>query len=410
MERKKRVNRQRKIILILATIAIACVAVFLVVNRTSQLDRLEMSYLSEIDKKTVQENVRTDFSQTYKIKGYTIYGESLKLYKSASTQSNDDLHGKTVILHNIETQADYSYTFSSGAEEGIHLGNLPQGFYEVYVYDHYVKKRVYFSEETHAATFTTMRRNGEVKNVSLEGATALLEDFDIELDKNYCFITVMDNVPIVNTIDVMIDYDDDDYSYELAKNVKTNLEEKGLRVQLNRKQDETLSYYGKNGRVGKGYKKKAKVFLSLSATDDYSIEAPLIYTSPYTGAGLANAVSLALQEQDVQPYDNTEARSLLEKGVVYDSYISLDDSTYSEYEYYPQLRESGGKVTGAGQLDEAESNRSFKNRYGMYGLYVQFYNSESSSSKKSYKENKDAYAQGITNGILDYFEIEGESE
>ncbi len=409
MKTKRRHNKQRKLIGILVGIAIVSIAIFVFYTHTLQVDPLDVTYLEQADSKTIQKNAQESFSQTYAIQGYTIYGESLKLYKSASTKSNDDLHGKNVILRNLETQKEYSYTFSSGAEEGIHLGNIPEGIYEVFVYDHYQKKRVYSKSEIHASTFTTMRRNKSVKNVSLDADHTYLMDFDVELNKDYVFVTVTDSIPFVNKIDVMID-PADGVSLEFANLVKENLEQKGLRVEFTREEDQNPSYYGKKGRVGKGYAKEAKVFLTLGPIDNYYVEHPLIYTSPYTGAGLANSISLSLQDQGVEPYDNREERSLLEQGVVYDSYISLDDMSDSKFEFYSALRESGGKLTYTGQMDDADANRSFKNNYGMYGVYVQYYNPDNSDSKAYYKKNKEAMAQGISDGIVQYFEIEGEVE
>lgn len=118
--------------------------------------------------------------------------------------------------------------------------------------------------------FSTMRRNEMVKNVQVHASKDYLKDFGVNMDKNYVFISVVDNIPMVRTIDVLIDpggnvYNEADNSIdygvgndlineasaslELAEMLKEKLEAKGLRVELTRDAESTPSYYGKSGRA-----------------------------------------------------------------------------------------------------------------------------------------------------------------
>lgn len=429
--KKKGILRNPKtLILLTVTVALAIVAVFLYHSQPDSIDRLQDSYLSTIDEEVIRNNVKTSFNDDYEIQNYSIYGEFLKFYQDKKISDTDDLVGKNVVLKNVETKEEISYTFSTGAENGIKLRQIPEGFYEVYVYDHFVKKRVYFENKVESDKFATMRRNEKVSYVTLEANKDLLESFGVEMNKNYCFLSVLSDIPMVNTIDVIIDpcgntYDEqanttdtglsgsgiEEYSssYEFAKKIKKQLEKHGLKVELTRKKNEKISYYGKQGRAGKGYEKNAKVFLSLGLMSDGTIERPLVKTSPYTSATLANQIAYDILQSDLEMHNNYQYRSTLTQGVTYDAFEKDDEEKETRYEELPQLRETGGKITYAGRMDSALMNSRYKFNYGMYGIYFQYANILSEDSVNYFYDNEDAYAKAIANGIVHYFDIEGDS-
>ena len=89
-----------------------------------------------------------------------------------------------------------------------------------------------------------------------------------------------------------------------------------------------------------------------------------------------------------------------------DSLIQDEDLKETKFEFYPQLRESGGKSTFAGQYDSALENQRYVDSNGMYGLYFMFCNPYSSDSLNYYQNNKKLLAKTLAESITDYFDIE----
>lgn len=409
-------------------VSIGAISIFLYMNRVTDIDKMSMTYDQVFDTNILSQNITTSFKQTYQLKDYTVYGENLMLYEEQySTESTDKLLGKNVLLKNLVNNQEYIFTFSGGVDSGIDLSQLDEGLYEIYVYDHYKQKRVYFSEEFVSEKFTTMRRNETVKTVTLHTERDFLSGIDVKLEKNYAFLMVMDNTPISsiydivldpcgNTIDITSNSVDYGYSnekiseaqssYELALMVKEELEKYGLRVLISREQDEDLSYYGSNSRVGKGYESNAKVFISLGMVADDTIVYPYIITSPYTNALLANEIAYYMKGHGISMTPvSTESR--LQEGVCFDViYQGEQGDDFTSWEMYPQIRESGGKSTFAGQVAHASENKIYADSYGMYGLYFTYANINVDESIDYYLSNKEKIAKNLSKGILQYFRVE----
>ena len=417
---------------IVIVLSILVIGGFLFLNRPSELDRLDAQYIDIVNKKVVKENVKNKCKETYKLKDYAIYGETLNLYnKKYNGKERDDTLGKIIVLRNLETSEEYTYTFTGGIDGGIPLGMLDEGFYEIYIYDHYIKKRLYFDEPLHSQPFSTMRRQGKVKNISLDANADLLEKLDIQLDKNYAFLTVVDSIPKVKVYDVVINPGGNVYNdainavetgavsayaeepkemMELAEKVKKLLTDMGLRVEISRDKDETSSYYGKNSRVGKGYNTQAKLYLNLAMVEDNNVTRPFIKASPQSNANLANEFAYTFYSSGIK-MENMTANNALEWGVIYDTMYMDDSNEYTVFETQPELRETGGKCTYAGTLDFAKANADFDESYGMESVIIYLANVESEDSVKYYNKRKDEFAQCIARAILSYYEIGGnESE
>lgn len=429
---RKLLKHPRIAICAVLSISIISVSLFLYVNRTTDIDKMNMTYSQVFDTDILKQNITTSFKQTYQLKDYTTYGENLMLYENEYTSdSTDNLQGKNVLLKNVLTNKEFIFTFSGGVDSGIDLSLLDEGLYEIYVYDHYKQKRVYFSEEIESEKFTTMRRNSTVKSITLNTNRDYLKDLDIKFEKNYAFLTVMDNTPISsiydvvldpcgNTIDIATNSVDYGYSseliseaqssYELACLIKDELEKAGLRVLITRDEDEDLSYYGSNGRVGKGYEAKAKVFISLGMTADDTIVYPYFVTSPYTNGLLANEIAYYMKGNNINLTPvSTETR--LQEGVCFDViYEGEQGNTYTQWEVYPQIRESGGKSTFAGSLSNAIENQMYAKSYGMYGLYFTYANINLDESIDYYVNHKESIAKNFAKGFLQFFRIENETE
>lgn len=419
------------IIVMVGIIALIIIGFFVYFNQPSDIDKLNTTYIDTIEeKKPIEENVKNQYDDSYLLSDYTIYGEDLALYHDIYGNNADDLLGKNIVLRNIETGDELTYTMSGAADSGIQLKDLSDGIYEIYVYDHYIKKRVYFNEPVTSDTFYTIRRDEKVKNIGLNASKDYLKRFNITSDKNYAYLTVTSQIPKVKVVDIIIDpsgnvYNDStnsldtgmgntkimetESSMELAELVKKELEKAGLRVNMTRDDTSTPGYYGTDSRVGKGYDSAAKVFLNLSMLNDENerYDRPYMMVSPLTNSNLANQISYRMQQEGLE-LTHAVAEEALETGVVFDSYAQNEDGTYTHFTQYPQLRETGGKATFTGESDISTANQIYADDYGMEAVMFRYCNLANNSSIDYYLENKEKIAKAIAKGILDYYDIEVE--
>lgn len=428
MKKVKVMNKKslRTMIIGVVTVAVAVVCAFLYVSRPTELDKLSQSYLDTVDVEKLQKKVEKDFESSYQLKDYIVYGETLSLYKSAyGTAKTDKMQGNNIVLRNVMNDAITSFTFNGKVDSGIDLGSLKEGVYELYTYNHYEKERIYFDKAFKAKTITTMRRNKKVKDIMFIADKDALKKQDIQLDKNYAFLIVTKHIPKSTVYDVVIDpcgntmdYTSDSVDYgtnstnldeastsiKFARKVKKKLEEKGLKVKILRKENESPGYYGADGRPARGYSVKAKVYLALGVCEDENAYAPYMVTSPYTNSGLANTVSYVMANKGLSLYP-VRTNNTQNMGVLYDAYIDGNNGSETKYELYPQLRETGGRATYTGLYGDEMKNTGYKKAYGMYGLYFVYASTNNSESVTYYKKNVDALAKALAKGIVIYFEV-----
>ena len=421
----------RNLIVFVVIASICAVALFLFANRQTDIDKVSMDYAEVFDNEVLKTNIETKFKNTYELSDYAIYGENLILYESQYEAGEvDGLQGKSVVLRNVVTDSEIIFTISDGIDSGINLSRLDEGLYEVYIYDHYKKKRVFFNEEFESEKLYTIRRNDETKSVVMNTQKDFLSEIGVEMDENYAFITVIDNTPIASVYDVVIDpspnvvdistnavdygyssdtFNENDTSYQLAELLKEYLEKEGLRVLITREKDETLSYYGSKGRAGIGYESGAKVYIALGACEDDEIAHPYLITSPYSNSLLANEIAYCLKEEGIA-LEDVDDDEQLQEGVMWDERYQEYDANlgymvYTPYEMQPQIRETGGKLTKAGTMDGTTENQMYSQSYGMYGIYFTYCNVNNADSVNYIVNNDTLIARQLANGICDYFDI-----
>lgn len=422
----KKKRNLRTMITGIVTVAVAVVCAFLYASRPTELDKLSQSYLDTVDVEKLQQKVETSFESSYQLKDYVVYGETLSLYKDRYGSVNTDkMQGNNIVLRNVMNDSITSFTFNGKVDSGIDLGSLKEGVYELYTYNHYEKERIYFDKAFKAKTITTMRRNKKVKDITFIADKDALKDQEIQLTKNYAFIIVTKHIPKSNVYDVVIDpcgnamnyssnsvdigasteiLDEPTTSLVLAKKVKKELEKYGLKVKILRNENETPGYYGADGRPARAYKAKAKLYLALGASQDENVYAPYMLTSPYTNSGLANTISYVMNKKGLTLYA-ARTNTTQNMGVLNDSFVEDGDGKVEKYEFYPQLRETGGRATYTGLYGSEMKNEGYKNSYGMYGLYFAYASATNSESVTYYKDNENALAKALVSGIIAYFEV-----
>lgn len=276
--------------------AAAALLVFLVVVGFWMVNAFLTNDTQQQRKKTIcglsEEETLNKLNKTYKdtieVKDYLYYGESLALYQdSYSPENKDTLSGNTVELRNVCTGDNVSMTMENYVDQKIHLDELKEGFYEVYIIEDLVEKRVVFDKALEENTYTGIKRNNQVSRISLVADKNLLKEYGKTLNQNYLFVDVTTEKPSTNDIDVLLDpygmnmdltwLPDEGYSenglvenkemYEAALLLKKELESYGLRVGITKENvNEEGKAYGENGRLAKGINKMLDTICFFAST------------------------------------------------------------------------------------------------------------------------------------------------
>lgn len=426
---KKRVRKSRVFIVFVVLAAILCVSVFLYTQRITPLDRASMSILDLIDRDTIETNIKDEFKESYELSDYGIYGQTLSFYREKYSQSSkDSIIGSTIVLVNVQTQNEYTYVAGEGIDSGINLENLEEGLYEIYIYDRYDRKRVYFEDSFSSEEFMTMRSKGKVKYITLHADKDYLKEKGVRYDENYAFLAVMENIPKKQVADIVLDpggmvamvssmttdeglssefINEAQATLEFCQLLKSKLEEKGLSVIVTREEDQVIGYYGSNSRVGMGYEANAKAFLSFQFYETEEANSPYLMTGNSTSGLFANEMAYHLKADGIS-LAHFDSSDRLADSVVYDP--ATVDEKENVYDLYPQIRETGGKMSFAGKMEMAQANSEYANVYGMESVLIFLGNVNSQESIDAYKQNKEQIADCIVKAICSYYGIQGETD
>lgn len=385
---------RKKTIMIIGMIMILILGVgvsFFFHKEDKLVERYRVCGLSE--EETVAK-LHQEMKNVFTIRDYFYYGESLNFYKEKYSPLNTDtLSGKTIELKNLCDDSTVSMTLENTLDQKLLLESVPVGFYQVGIIDNLEYKRLIFENKVEDNVFYTAKRNGKVKKVQIIADKDLLKEYGVEMNHHYLFLSVSEEEPTKDEVDVFIDPygmntdftwlpDEGNSAHGLVENVemwkaanllKDELENKyGLRVAISKgSQDEVGKAYGEEGRLIKGYQQKAKYYLMLrfNLHADESIRGLEIHHSHYTSKTLARNITYRVKKKLNYPlsplyYGDDEGivTTLLTKGK--DNQMIYDTNLY--------LRESGGRGTLSAQYsDTAElENQSFANMNGMNGLEI----------------------------------------
>ena len=423
----RRDPRKKPMMIVVLCIAIVCITlgIFMMMNQEeSVIERYRVCGLSE--EETIAK-LHQESNETFTIRDYFYYGESLNFYEEEYSPLNKDtLSGKTIELKNICDNHTISMTLENTLDQKLLLDSVPVGFYEVGIIENLEYKRLIFEEALKENTFYTAKRNGTVKKVQLIANKNLLNEYGIEMNHHYLYLSVTEEHEDNGEVDVYIDpygmntdftwlADEGNSAHGLVENkemweaanlLKEELENQyGLRVALSKNSvDEEGKAYGEHGRLSKGYQLHAKYYLMLrfNVHGDTSIRGLEIHHSNYTSKILARNITYHVKKKLNYPLsplyygeDEGIVTTLLTKGK--DNELIYDQNLY--------LRESGGRGTlTAKYSDTAEiENSSFASMDGMYGLELDFAYISNAEDAAYWKSNKKvlvkeiakAFAEGI---------------
>lgn len=359
------------------------------------------------------------YEATMNLSDYGLYGESLGLYHETFNINKTDLFtGKTFFINNLCQDKEDAYMMDVDIDRKLPVFELENGFYELEVLEGLDRYHL-TSEETINEVFLSTPYKGYQKKVTILANKALFKDKEDQLilNNNIVYIHVEEVKQKSTTTDIVIDPGRltelwegfIDYGsnrdnlveahemYEMAELIKHELEAHGLNVEILRDKDEALPYNGKGGRIEKAYQSKAKYFLSLSfPSSNFSHDkgVTVLYSSHSSNNMATTVMKTLLEETSIQASSWTGRNDI--QGV-YPS--SLDDNLDRRLE----IRESGGKFTGAGKLGENEFVEDYSN--GMHALVIEYGYMSDDHDFNTWKNEKEKIAKATARGILKTLKI-----
>lgn len=376
-------------------------------NQMDLQTRQSSTYLDSISLTDLAYPLKESHEQTIEVQDLIVYGSTLTFYEMPyDPLAQNSFYGRNGQLKNIQTGLTISTTFSGAIDSGFDLQSLPEGVYEVYLYDGYTPKRAYMSQAIAPFQIFTMRQEGQVKSIQLSANTNYLGKFNVFTDKPYLYISVTSTEPLDHYVDVILDpssgLDEGDIdplneaqmSWDLAQRVKEKLENAGLKVAFSHPLEQTRSYLGASSRLEQAYQSQAKLFISLEmSTQNY--EKAYCLSSPLSDGRLGNVVVKTLAQNGIA-LEKVSDDSLLNVGNGYDGMLA------GWLSLLPELRETGGKATGTGLLEGWQENERFSGSRGMNSLVFYYASAQNETSRQYYLANQEQMAQGLAQGILEY--------
>lgn len=370
------------------------------------------------------------YSDTIQMHDYLVYGETLNIFaQNYVLNQRDTFIGKTVKLINLCDGYEWVYMLEGNIDGQIPLELLPNGFYEVYIIDNLIQKRVISSLDIEDI-FYPVNRNNQGKTIEILSDLNLgsSEDRKVSLDKRYLYLSVKDSTSEERetVYDIVLDGANSTYigqrvdrgksafnmvesneTVRMAILVQEELEAAGLKVYMTRDDSEdVIDLYGIDGRLYNAYASKAKYYLEFNMLYSSLAErsGAVMSYSHFSSNRFATAVFKSyLNANIISAYGSASSSNIA--GV-------KSASLYEGFDSIPVIRESGGRILGAGTMSEASlTNASFNAdaRYGLQTISLDLIHLSNENDAMLYANNTEALAHAIAQGIIEYIRLEDQS-
>lgn len=370
------------------------------------------------------------YSDTIQMHDYLVYGETLNIFaQNYVLNQKDTFIGKTVKLINLCDGYEWVYMLEGNIDGQIPLELLPNGFYEVYIIDNLIQKRVISSLDIEDI-FYPVNRNNQGKTIEVLSDLNLgsSEDRKVSLDKRYLYLSVKDSTSEERetVYDIVLDGANSTYigqrvdrgksafnmvesneTVRMAILVQEELEAAGLKVYMTRDDSEdVIDLYGIDGRLYNAYASKAKYYLEFNMLYSSLAErsGAVMSYSHFSSNRFATAVFKSyLNANIISAYGSASSSNIA--GV-------KSASLYEGFDSIPVIRESGGRILGAGTMSEASlTNASFNAdaRYGLQTISLDLIHLSNENDAMLYANNTEALAHAIAQGIIEYIRLEDQS-
>lgn len=361
------------------------------------------------------------YPDTVNLSQHLYYGETLNIYNELFGLAKiDPFVGKTVILRNLCDGSELVYMLESSIDRQIPLDTIPKGFYEVFVMENLIKRRLVAPKVLYDEVYTIRRHNGLGTEVEVVADQDLIESPYADrpiFDKNYVFIRVIDKEVPPAIYDVVIDPSRNQYEGDglvtkdvnvanalvnSAELLKTKLEAYGLKVFVTRG-NELIDRWGLSGRMAKIYNVKAKYYIALdmnSSASGIDKGARIIY-SHYSSNRFATAVFDAYLKMNTLTIYGSGSKGN-KPGIIAGKALDLMDTN-------TDVRETGGLILGAARYSEAAAkNASFalNNPYGVQSILLDLLFISNAHDYTLYTTQHDALITNIAAGFASYLQLE----
>jgi N-acetylmuramoyl-L-alanine amidase len=366
-----------------------------------------------------------DFESSLVFKDYLIYGETLNIYAEDYVLGQvDPFVGKTLVLKNLCDGYEWVYMMEKNIDGQIPLELLPEGFYELYIVEDLKRKRLVSNEDI-LLNFYPIARETEALEVTLLAQNTFgTADELIELKERFFFLDVH-KMPS-STEDIIYDLVIDpahssnlnggiekgrsafslieaNETLRLALLLKEDLEKSGLKVYLTRDDHEdVVDLYGVDGRLYQAYQVQAKYYIELNMmySSNETIRGSTAHYSRYASNRFATLVFKSY-------LDNT---TLVPRGTSTNGNIDGVKAapSYEGYDAIPVIRESGGRILGAGTMSEASMENAIFNkdaRIGMQSLSLDLIYISNQEDVDFFTQNLETLSANLGQGIIDYLRI-----
>lgn len=340
------------------------------------------------------------------------YGEYLNLYAGEySPGASDDFAGRTIILKdlcsdNVITVEKAGSAF--GAQ--LDLRDVPNGFYEVYVVENLLNKRVYMPQKLSSSYAVTLAaQDGKHRTATLIADQGLVNAKNAQqdvMDRNYLFLDVRDSSADSSGYDIVLypgpvieteafDITENGVTaseelYQFVSDISAILETDGYKVLIARSQGESVSIYGSGGIASRAYSSGARYMVSFDFRG-------------YGNTGMRTVHSqFASDAFAVKIYEALSAAGL--SGEYGSQSVLSSESTEEGYDADFDIRETGGKALGAGKMPGAsqEQDAAFADLNGLETVYVSLGNLGDEGDVTAWKTNYDSLVQAAAQGIEAY--------
>lgn len=360
--------------------------------------------------------LKSNHQNAITLEDYALYGDSLSLYGDAySRGTNDPFVGRTAFIKNICTNEEEVLLLGQGLDGQIHLANLKPGFYELRILDGFERVRLE-SEAVINESFYSVSLENESKHVRLIADKSLFKTEGLpELDKNYVYLDVRQEVTPSDHIDVILDpngfYDDGtgyiypglvingfheaNDLYQFTVDVKNNLTQRGIKVDIARDNKEPKSIHGEAGRLAYAYEHKAKYYIHFSMLFDTRATtkgATVIYSN-FASDHFAQIMLKNLKSSGLALYDF----GIGTPGII-------KTSLNNGFDNNAVLRESGGRLTGAGLINDRFQNlNAYAKDYnhGINSLVVELGYASNPETLTIWNTQYDTIVESVANGIAE---------
>lgn len=368
----------------------------------------------------------------YPISDYFYYGESLNLFaRDYEAGTKDDVYRKSITLTDLCSGEAITYTMEDRADRQIDLQELESGFYALSIREGGEEKRLVYDEAITSEPFYGVARGGKVKVATLIADASLTNP---ALSDHALFLKIEEESAQKEIYDVFIDpygsrmingavqaagsangLKESEEMQWAAEQLKAELEKHGLKVMLAKENsDDVLGYYGKDGLMQKAYASKAKYYIELGMNSSaQSVDSGTeIYYSNYSSATLANTLMYELTKNTSLSGSDLNAWFQRNSGVSA-SYTATGEDGREIYDMLPSLRESGGRISGAGQFSQAakENAETVQSlRSGMQAVSINFIYMTNKADASLWKKERVAIISELSNAFVKAIHVGGDAD